>query len=398
MQADNEIFIGMLSAYVNKQQIVLDEEINWESVYHLASIHSVQGIIAAVVSNNELCILDEINKNLQKDFYSTLMHSVKQEKEAENLLNILNKACIPHIMTKGYVVKNYYPDKELRTMGDIDILVSEESFEKAKELLKENDYTITDTYFNEVSFDKNNVHFEIHKSLLDEDLGNSYDYGKYFEQLCKKAVKVKDHTHELNIDDHLIYLIAHIGKHFYNEGCGIRMIMDIAVYVNRFTYKLNWDYLWNEFEKIRLKKFAENIFFICNKWFNTEIYVPNMNADLYKEIESYILEAGTFGFYERNSGVKLLRKSYGSGKQGNVMAWFFPGDKDMRELSEWYKDKPTLLLPVAWIKRWIDSFRTKKWSAVSKALGTVKGRDTAEKQYVMLKELGIYQNDNKLNI
>lgn len=390
-------FLSILNSYINNKIFFKTTKINWESIYHLASIHSVQGIIAAVANNTKLCIPDAIKAKFQKDLYSTLMYSVKQEKEAESLLNILNKACIPHIMTKGYVVKNYYPDKELRTMGDIDILVSEESFEKAKELLKENDYTITDTYFNEVSFDKNNVHFEIHKSLLDEDLGNSYDYGKYFEQLCKKAVKVKDHTYELSTDDHLIYLMAHIGKHFYNEGCGIRMIMDIAVYVNRFNDKLNWDYLWDEFEKIRLKKFAENIFFICNKWFNTEIYVPNMSADLYKEIESYILEAGTFGFYERNSGVKLLRKSYGSGKQGNVMAWFFPSDNDMRELSEWYKDKPMFLLPAAWIKRWFDSFRTKKWSAVSKVLGTVKGRDTAEKQYVILKELGIYQDNGGSN-
>ena len=68
-------------------------------------------------------------------------------------------------------------------------------------------------------------------------------------------------------------------------------------------------------------------------------FFPNssMNIDLYKEIETYILEAGTFGFYERNNGIKLLRKSYGSGKQGSVIAWVFPKDKDMRELSEWYK-------------------------------------------------------------
>ncbi len=391
-------FKSILNIYMSNKIFSQTKKINWENIYHLASIHNVQGIISAVIKNNELCIPGEINSKLQKDFYSTLMYSVKQENETEKLLNILNKACIPHVLTKGYVVRNYYPDKELRTMGDIDILVSEENFEKAKELLKENDYRITDTYFNEVSFDKNNVHFEIHKSLLDEDLGNGYDYGKYFDQLCKKAVKVKDNTYELNINDHLIYLIAHIGKHFYNEGCGIRMIMDIAVYINRFEYKLDWNYLWNEFEKIRLKKFAQNIFYICNKWFDTKINVPNMDIELYNEIETYILEAGTFGFYERNSGVKLLRKSYGSGKQGNVMSWFFPKDKDMRELSEWYKDKPILFLPAAWIKRWLDSFRTKKWSAISKALGTVKGKDIAEKQYGMLKELGIYQDDNKLNI
>ena len=368
-------FLSILNAYINNKIFSQTKKINWERIYHLASIHSVQGIIAAVVSNNnKLCVQDEVRNKLQKDFYSTLMFSVKQEDEARKLFNILNKVCIPHVLTKGYVVRNYYPDKELRTMGDIDIFVSGENFEKAKKILKEYNYTITDTYFNEVSFDKNNVHFEIHKSLLNEDLGNGYDYGKYFDLLCNKAVKIKDYTYELDVDDHLIYLIAHIGKHFYNEGCGIRMIMDIAVYVNKFTDKLDWNYLWNEFENIRLKKFAENIFYICNK------------------IEAYILEAGTFGFYERNNGVKLLRKSYGSGNQGNVMTWFFPSDKDMRELSEWYRNKSVLLLPVAWIKRWINSFVNKRQNIILKVFGIFCGKKEAKKQFTLLRKLGIYQD------
>lgn len=389
-------FLGMLNLYINKKNFFQSEKINWYSIYHLASIHSVQGIVAAVVRNNQLYIPNEINNKLQKDFYSTLMYSIRQEKEAENLIKIFNKYSMPHILTKGYIVRNYYPDKELRTMGDIDILVTDEDFEKAKDILKYHNYAITDTYFDEISFNKNNVHFEIHKKLLNEDLGNGYDYSKYFEQLCKKAIKVNNYTYELNIEDHLIYLIAHIGKHFYNEGCGVRMIMDIAIYISNFKDKLDWNCLWNEFEKIRLKKFAGNIFFICNKWFDTNIDVPDMNPNLYKEIEEYILVAGTFGFYERNSGIKLLRKSYGSGKQGNIIAWFFPKDKDMRELSEWYKGKPIIFLPIAWIKRWIDSFRAKRWNSVSKVLGTVKGKNIATKQHFMLKQLGIYQNEDKL--
>lgn len=394
MQNVKEIFIKLLSAYINREKLYLDKEIDWKGIYHLASIHNVQGIIAAVVNNNNMQLPDVIHKKLQKDFYSTLLYSVRQEKESVEILNILNKFNIKHIMTKGYIIRNYYVDKDLRTMGDIDILVSGEDFEKTKKILQDNGYKITSTYFSEISFCKNNVYFEIHNKLLEENLGNGYDYGSYFNTLCKKAKKIRGNTYELDINDHLIYLIAHIGKHFYNEGCGIRMILDIAVYVKKFENELNWDYLWNELEKTILKRFAENIFFICNKWFKTGINVPVMDAELYEKIECYILDAGTYGFYDRNTGVKLLRKSYGSGAQGNILTWIFPKDKDMRELNEWYRDKPVIFLPIAWIKRWIHSFSNKGWSVVSKMFGAISGKDKARKEYLILKELGIYQNES----
>lgn len=393
MQGNIKLFLDILSAYINNSKLNWEKlnNIDWNNIYHFASIHNVVGIVFVELKKSNINLYTDIAEKMQRDFLMTSINSINQEREAQKLIMLLNDNNILHLLSKGYILRNYYPDKELRTMGDIDILVSRSEFKKTADLLKNNGYVISDTYFNEVSFDKNGVHFEIHDNLLNEDLGNNFNYGIYFEKLCEEKKELIDgFTYKLDVESHLIYLIAHIGKHFYNEGCGIRMIMDIAVFINSFNSKIDWEYLWNELEKIKLKKFAENIFYLCNIWFASEVAVPEMSHSLYEEIEKYILEAGTFGFYERNSGVKLLRKSYGKGKSGSIMAWLFPSAADMRELSEWFNGKPGYMLPIAWIKRWKEAFMKKRGQVIDKACGAVLNRKEAERQYTLLKELGLY--------
>lgn len=393
MQNDEKIFLSVLSSYINKNEISESgfKDINWEHIYHLANIHNIVGILLVGLNTIKIDLPENYRNKMYDIFLATSVFSVKQEQEAERIIKCLNENKIWHLMTKGYIIKNYYANKELRTMGDIDIFVKKEDFQRTINILKKEGYQVTDSYFNEVSFDKNGVHFEIHDNLLNENLGNDYEYGEYFEKLSKNAKLINDYTYEFDTNDHLIYLIAHIAKHFYNEGCGIRMIMDVAVYIKYFEYELDWNYLWGEFEKIELKKFAENILYICKYWFCTNIDVPEMDEILYSKVEKYILEAGTFGFYERNIGTKLLRKSYGNGVSGGVLRWFFPSEEDMRELSEWFKHKHKYLLPLAWIKRWFDAALQKRGTVFHKTLGVLGNKKEAEKQYEMLRKLGIYQ-------
>ena len=402
MTDSENYFINILSGYINDTLVNSPQQIDidWNEITKLSKIHNVLGIVFTMVNKYSLDVSDNCIKELKQRMLASSAFSVKQEYECSQLVKLLNDKKIRHIVSKGYVLRDYYPDKELRTMGDVDFLIDKDNQERLTDTLCENGYKVTDTYFNEVSFDKNGIHYEFHTQLLEDDLGNGIDYGEYFDNAFKKAkLREYDYTFELNNETHFIFLIAHIGKHFYNEGCGIRMIMDIAVFLKKFGSELDWKYISDECEKIKLTKLVNNVLYLCGKWFNTGNFVEiePMSNELYDEIAKYILEAGTFGFYERNSGVKILRKNYGTSKRSSkvskILNWFFPSSDDMRELSSWFRDKNKIYLPIAWIKRWVDAVRLKGKSVIFKAMGTIGGGNEAEKQLRLLKELGLYQSD-----
>ncbi len=406
----NEIFlINLLSAYINKEnkKIDISGDIDWEQMVNLADIHNVSGIIYVALKNNGCTLPKEINDKLYKSFLTTALVSAKRDAEINNIIKLFTDNGIWHLMSKGYLIKNYYPDPELRTMGDIDILVKEEDLEKAMNVIRENGYTISKIYYNEVGFDKNNLHFELHDQL-NEKIGNGVNFGEYYKSKYKKAVQMEGLTYRLAHEDHFIYTIVHTAKHFSKSGCGIRMIMDAALFINHFGTSLDWKYIWDEFDKIRLKSFAINIINLCKIWFNinTEGIISDsefklkVDSEFYDQLSEYILSAGVFGFYNRNSDFQVLKNQYikdnkANSKGKNLLFWFFPDDDFMRMKFEWYKEKPKYYLPAAWVYRWFDSLKTKRSYIIFRVFRVLTGSKKLDRHQNFIKEAGIEIEYNK---
>lgn len=116
------IFIKILSAYVNNDDFEI-YDFDCDELMHLADIHSVSGIVAAVLLKKEDKLSKEFATRLKNILVATTVRGVKQEIETNKIIKILNENKIWHLLTKGYIVKNYYRDRELRTMGDTDFLI-----------------------------------------------------------------------------------------------------------------------------------------------------------------------------------------------------------------------------------------------------------------------------------
>ena len=132
MNYSEKIFINLLSEYINKdnKKIDINDSIDWDQILNLAVIHNVSGIIYAALKNNDYKLPKGINDKLYKSFLTTAVVSAKRDAETDKIIKLLTDNGISHLMSKGYLIKNYYPNPELRTMGDIDILVKEEDLKK----------------------------------------------------------------------------------------------------------------------------------------------------------------------------------------------------------------------------------------------------------------------------
>jgi hypothetical protein len=380
MNKDNNCFIGLLSSFINGQEPKMQEKPNWEQVYKLAKIHDASRILYLMINKlqEEYKPSQEILNRIKKEVFSTALVSEVQKKRAEVIINVLNEAQIPHIFVKGFVVKNYYPIKEMRTMGDIDILIKPQDREKAHNLFLDLGY-IPGYILGEVwDYTKGPVHIEVHTKLVYHNLTNGIDYVQYFSDVWEHVIQgSRPYTFELKMEYHYLYLMEHIAKHFDGRGCGIRMIMDIAVLHNYFKGSLDWRYINTELEKLNLGLFSKNIFLLCSKWFGISFDFPlsNMDDELYNNLCQYILSGGTYGFNERNQLAYKIRNEYSDIYMGDkklikmiiglryAVKRFFPDYKSMTDLDycSFVRNRP-LLLPIAWIYRFLYCalFRSRK--------------------------------------
>jgi hypothetical protein len=407
MDSNTKYFITLLSSFINKQKPIPEQNIDWKQVYKLGKIHSVSGMVYLMAKEleQENKPSPEILRQLKKDFISTAMLSATQESEMNTIIETLNEAKIPHVLMKGYVLKNYYPAKEMRTMGDIDILIKPEDREKSHKLFQELGYAPTDPYGEVWVYAKGTVYLEIHTKIMCRNMHNRIDYIGYFSNAWNNIVQTqKAYTFEFENTYHFLYLMVHIAKHFDGSGCGIRMIMDIAVYLQYFKGSLDWSSINEEIKKLNLEIFSKNIYILCNHWFNTnfDFNLPYMEESFYDELSQYILSAGTFGFYQRNRHTRSLRNEYLESKVAGkkltlkvamINAYrkkLFPDYKTAcaDKYSSFIKNRP-LLLPVGWICRFIGYALEKPKESFRLLVGIAKGRKEYRKQFEVISKLGL---------
>lgn len=98
---------------------------------------------AAVKKKLHLIIPAEVLEIWKRHAHIIAMHNTLYEQEAANIFDVLNRAGLQYILLKGFGgMEDLYGSREIRAVSDIDILVTTEDFQKAKELLKNIGYRV----------------------------------------------------------------------------------------------------------------------------------------------------------------------------------------------------------------------------------------------------------------
>lgn len=98
------------------------------------------------------------------------------------------KEKIDYLPIKGAVIKGFYPSAEMREMSDADILVRDEQYKRAKEILTQlgyKKYEELDTVYS-CELD-GQLELELHKQVMPQNAGLLYDYYKDIFGRAKKT-------------------------------------------------------------------------------------------------------------------------------------------------------------------------------------------------------------------
>ena len=314
------VMINFLSAIIHNRQLNPCEllEVDIEDLYECAKKHSLAGMLIIGLDNLEgICQKHNRSNNSncicnRDQNWNQVVKSVKEKAVRDAVLfdyewsiiqTFLEERKIWYLPLKGMVLKDYYPETGMRQMADYDILFDSTFQKELYDFMRDNGYDSAgigrgnhDAYYKEPI-----LNFEFHTSLYDQGSKSAKAnksvkaaFGKYYENVFERLLpKSADHyEYYFTDEDFYLYFISHMYKHVVGGGTGIRSLLDWYLYLVEKEQSMDWEYLAQELEVLKIGKFETENRILCKKLFSNTTY--ELTEQEKKLFDSY-MNSGTYG-------------------------------------------------------------------------------------------------------
>ena len=359
MDRESEYLLHLMGAYIRDEEPQIRRDADWAKLLRLAHSHSVPGILCDMAMRWDLCADEKDAAYAREICMSTIAGFAHRAALADLLLEQLAEQGIDHIVMKGYVLKDYYPVPELRTYGDIDIVIRPGDRQKSHGLMRSLGYPVKTDWEPVYSYKRPDEHYELHTELMEVDLSEKADYRAYFRDPWQHTIADGDHRYQFRPEFHFLYLLVHLAKHITGSGAGIRLYLDVAVLIRHFGDSLDWNWVAGELDKLCLRDFAHTILAFVQRYFGVKspLPLPDQPADVLEELAIHTLCGGVFGQEGRDSGRNTLKAEKNDVPRLLViLKRLFPPASTI-ESRYTYLQGRHWLLPIAWIHRLLRTWK-----------------------------------------
>lgn len=204
-----------------------------------------------------------------------------------------------------------YPNPYSRTPGNIGVWVNasrEDMTEYAKNHFKQED----DIRFHHLETTMDGVPVELHfyPGIMNNPIYNAR-LQKWFKRnadlQCSNVVSLPDGIGEIAIPTtafNVVYLLTHLYHHFFDEGIGMRQIIDYYYVVNNDELLVIRDTLQKELKHLGLWKFARTVMYVLHETLglSEEMMIAPMDEKRGKMLLAEIVSGGNFGQFDERYG------------------------------------------------------------------------------------------------
>ena len=295
-----------LLSLIKKSQFDIVDTINWSDVdisalYEEALNQSVLGIIAPAIPS------EYSNKKFVDAQYRQKRSYILYCHAQDELKKVLDDACIPFIILKGNSSAISYADPTCRMMGDIDILVPQELYDKTNDILSAAGYKRGYDNGRHCGFKKDKTSIEVHHHFSHFE---EYDFESYIIDGLNSREIVTVDGHEFPMLPKLangIVLLDHFRRHL-QSSVGLRQVIDWMMYVYR---NLDDDFWNSEFKAIMEDKGLLPLVITLTRMCQLYLGLPNNISwckDADEAVSTWLLDiivtSGNFG-KKNNKGSKI---------------------------------------------------------------------------------------------
>ena len=358
MDLEYRTIIEILKSFIHQTVPQIPQDTNWDDVVYLAAINSVLGIVSYMIHKYRLEEEEEILEACKSGYEREYRLNRWKNQKKEELVLAFQKDSIDCIMFKGSVVRELYPIPEFRSFGDIDILIPKKQREKSRTLMKRMGYEESGAWEPVFTYKKSQEYYEFHTELLETDIPQKPECRMFFREPWKHAVLQENNTYRFDEEYHFLYLLTHLAKHMASSGAGIRMFLDLALYVMRFGEQMDWDQIQRNLKEMNLLTFAQTAMTAVRWWFHVEspLTDDSISQVFLEDFTESILLGGTFGREDKDSGMlDVSREDRRSGKANRITIMrkrLFPPASQIAARYTYLQKRPWLL-PAAWVHRFV---------------------------------------------
>ena len=337
--------ITLIKSAVLQQPLELPEGFDLEQAYTQIRRHSV---VALCYDGAVRCGVDKNLPVMQKLFHGylrSLQVSEGQMRQVDRICKAFEENGIDYMPLKGCNMKKLYPAPELRTMGDADILIRVEQYERIKPIMEGLGFRFEKESDHELVWVHPELFLELHKRVM---TSYNVDFFAFFGDGWQFAKPYNSSCYVMQNEDAYLYTFVHFSKHYRGGGIGLRHVVDLWLYHKKFQ-NMDMSYLQKVLKELNLLEFHGNVQHLIDTWFEN-----GGSNEITEFMTDFIFASGNWGEAESKFLSSLLRKgragAWQTNRLGYVISRMFPSADS---LSPKYTvlQKAPWLLPVVWIYR-----------------------------------------------
>lgn len=288
-------------------------KLNWLKLYSFASKQTVLGFCFDGINRLNQEYPEELKENpIERDLLMTWMGAAQQIRRqnmkvnvaASKLYSMLREDGMRCCILKGQGNALMYPNTYSRNPGDIDVWVNT-SREQITEYAKKHFEIGDDIRYHHLETTLDGVPVELHffPGIMNNPIYNAR-LQKWFKRnadlQCSNVVSLPDGIGEIAIPTtafNVIYQLTHLYHHFFDEGIGMRQIIDYYYVVNNDELLVIRDTLQRELKYLSLWKFAGAVMYVLHEalGISEEKMIVPMDEKRGKLLLAEILNGGNFG-------------------------------------------------------------------------------------------------------
>ena len=308
---------------------------------------SPQKIEEAIIRNGIiLTVFRQLPPDIQDDlrplYYKTMKQAVTQEHEGERVLAALSGAGLDCIGLKGWEQRKKYPEKLMRQMADLDILVRPYEYGRIRKTMLDLGYSAEkESSWKHDGFRLNEINVEMHKRLTDD----SAEIRKWESTVWDRATRVSDNVYAMAEEDFYIFHFIHLHKDFLNGSLGLRRIVDTWLLGKQ---ELDREYINAFFERIGITGFHGKMVALSRACMGDAEMDPDSELLL-----DHAFRYGIYGSGKTYKAGRIVSMSSGSVTSGKIRSFFAAVFLPFGRMKAQFPilDKWPILLPFCWIKR-----------------------------------------------
>lgn len=411
MNPNQRMLVHLLDCAINEKEpdAAYAESVEWDALFQLGQEHKIDAMLL-----DTLYMLPKdrqpqgaVMAAWQENAMLTMMGQAFLTEQLHEVLRALEAAGIKAVVFKGVALKILYPQPDLRTMSDADVLVAKEDIDRARAIVEERGYTLLAGEPGVFVYGgEEGLHLELHMFLFDK---TTYGFLSRLEEetmfpisMARREPVYGGEGWVFPPKEHAMYMLCHMAKHMISSGFGLRQAADFVLFVRAHDKTMDWDAFWAQARLLGLDTFAGALLGIGMRFLSLPrgAWRQGVASDSPAAADALLedlLDAGVVGHRteERVSSAAVVYRAYETedADSGRIRRALFPSANTLKA-PYLYARAHRWLLPAAWVHRWCNYV----WGLLR---GTRRHRDTtagieiADARLQLLGALGLRDDTTK---